>query len=163
MQASFGRPVSFLALFFWRVPGGLRCCFGFFDACRVAGPGLAPRDRSGALRAGLRLRSSRPHIRAPFESARPAPKVAATRPRHPSRCIGLCLGRRRGGLGAWPFSVAFAAAEIGVAPSRPRAPAARARTFGVVAVPGCLRSTDGQGPTAPVKGPKVRTFTSCVG
>src|SRR5690606_33526512 len=57
---------------------------GSSDACRVAGPGLAPRVRSGALRAGLQCRPLvRPFglptspLARPRKSRRPDP---ATRP-----------------------------------------------------------------------------------
>ena len=111
-------------------------------AGREAGAGLAPRGWFGALRAEPASPCSSGRSASLHNRLASATHVAASGPRLPSRCAGLGSSRRWDGLGAWPFSAAFAAAEIGLAPSPPRAPAARAGTFEVVAVPGCLRSTD---------------------
>jgi len=101
------------------------------DACRVAGAGLAPRGRFGALRAEHRYAwLLRPFgLRSP--TAGSAPKVAASDPRHPTRCGVFRLRRRWGSFCAWHFYAAPCAAGRGLAPSRPRAPAARAGIFGL--------------------------------
>src|SRR3546814_1052071 len=61
-------------------------CAVLSDACRVAGAGLAPRVRFGALRAERRCAwLLRPFgLRSP--TACSAPQVAASGPRHPTRC-----------------------------------------------------------------------------
>src|SRR5690606_2615503 len=108
-----------------------RALLCYSDACRVAGAGLAPRAWFGALRAEHRVALFVRPFGLPSQAARSAPKVAAPDPHHPARCGVVCSWHCWGGLGAWRFSTAIRAAEIALAPSRARAPAARARDIRV--------------------------------